>query len=91
MTPFEIEILLHYHVSTAPHRVEHDIVPIWPVTREWFFAEGLLEQFASMNGGSYRTTERGKAWIDYVCNLPLPEKSWKMPKDPSDAGEKGNV
>jgi len=84
MTPFELDILLHYYVSPAPHRVEYDNPPIWADTRSWFLREGLLEPADKLDkekhGGSYCATERAKVLIEHICSLPLPV--WRMPSAP---------
>jgi hypothetical protein len=28
----------------------------------------------------HKSTERGKAWVDFICATPLPEQCWKLPK-----------
>lgn len=80
MTPFEIEILIHYYVSPTPHRVELENSPIWPETRAWFLAQGLLaaRTESSRYGATYECTKRGEAWINYICQLPLPTQQWVM-------------
>lgn len=80
MTPFEFDILLHYYVSSAPHRVELENPPIWPETRAWLLAEGLLElRSPTESGGAYRATERAKAYIEHVLATPLPVSKWVIP------------
>ena len=80
MTTFEFDILLHYYVSPAPHRVELENPPIWPETREWFLSEGLLEP-RSASGGSYKATARAEAYIQAVLNTPLPVVQWVIPSE----------
>jgi len=81
MSPLQIEILLHYHCFPSEHEIVHRNPPIWPETRMWFLAEGLLAERSppSPYGATYECTERGRAWIEHVCNLPLPEQQWRMP------------
>ena len=83
MTPFEIDILLHYYVSPDRHRVEIDNPPIWRETRQWFLDNDLLRhrEPTIKSDASYEVTERGKAWIEHVCSLPLPVATWVMPKE----------
>lgn len=79
MTPFELDILLHYYSSASEHEAVLNNVPIWPETREWFLRSGLLEPHASDHGASYRTTEKARVFIEYIMSLPLPVQEWKMP------------
>lgn len=29
---------------------------------------------------SNRATERGKAWVEYICRTPLPAQNWTLPE-----------
>ncbi len=71
MTPNDIEVLIHYHGSGTPHpRIEAKAVSA---------STKMLEQLNliyGMTDGSFNTTERGKAYMQLLCCLPLPEKVW---------------
>ena len=85
MTPFELDILLHYYSRADDHPVMFDNPPIWPQTRDHFKAEELLgERPADKRHGDalYYLTERGKAYIEAVLALPLPVQVWVMPIAP---------
>lgn len=64
MSPYEIEVLLHYYCRASDHDDIHKNPPIWRPTIERFIADGLLIE--SLGGDqwrrTYRLTERGKTW-----------------------------
>lgn len=68
-SPIKINFMLACWASPSPESV------IWPGgwespagigTREWLRKEGLID-------GNNRATERGKAWVEMICTVPLPE------------------
>lgn len=67
--PANIHILLHYHVSCEPLRQA-------PVTDEC--TQMLLEVGAirpdvnQINASGYTTTPLGAAWVQALCNVPMP-------------------
>ena len=77
MTPFEFDILLHYHCIATDHRACVDNVPIWPQTRDWMLKEGLLVTPSRMGSRTYDLGPRGEVFIQAALNLPLPV--WAMP------------
>ncbi len=80
MTPFELDILLHYYGHADDHPVVARNPPIWKETRDAFREKGLLETDTTMEStATYRLTERGKAYIDAMLALPLPVQIWVMP------------
>jgi len=79
MTPFELEILLHYHCIAADHRACVENVPIWAGTRDAFIAEGLLVTPSRLRSRTYDLGERGEAYIKAVLATPLPVQRWVMP------------
>lgn len=40
--------------------------------REWLERKELI-------GTDSKATERGKAWVEYICETPLPEIAWVRP------------
>ena len=80
MTPFELDILLHYYCRVDEHQVVYDNPLIWPSTREMFLREGLLTTNVHESyTGSYKTTERAEVYIKHILSLPLPVQKWEMP------------
>ena len=76
MTPFELDILLHYYSCGGEHQFVESNPPIWAETRNGFLENGLLELFDG-DHQSYRTTARANCLIEHILNLPLP--IWTMP------------
>lgn len=79
MTPFELDILLHYYSSSSEHEAVRNNVPAWADTREMFSEEGLIR--AIDNGrfsASYELTDRGKCYIEHILSLQLPTQIWSM-------------
>ena len=72
MTPLAIEILLHFHVSPLPHPLS--AYPAIAAEIESQLRDGLIEP--AKEGYHYQTTERGKAHIRQLCNLPFPTQMW---------------
>lgn len=74
MPPGQISLLLHYHFSPAePDRNN--------MTREWtdhFLSNDLIER--REDGMGYTTTERGRAFVEMLCNTPLPISKWVDPR-----------
>lgn len=68
MTPNDIDILIHYHCSSSRH--DRFDAPTVQESLIWMVEDDLLE-FCSPD--SYRTTEKGKAHVRQLCNLPLPK------------------
>ena len=79
MTPFEIDILLHYYGRAGDSDVVRRNPPIWLETRTRFIADGLLELLTDPPdefGSTYRLTERGHAYCDGIQRVPLPRQRW---------------
>jgi hypothetical protein len=73
MSPSDIEVLLHCHYSPGPH-------PRWtaPAVRDGLHMlarAGLIESTDS-TGCVFRTTERGRAHVAQLCDLPFPTQGW---------------
>lgn len=77
MTPFEIDILMHYFARGGDHAVVRSNPPIWPETRDMFLREGLLA-VAEPNdlGATYEITERGTVYARALTTVPLPKQVW---------------
>jgi hypothetical protein len=82
-TPFQINIILHYHCSVGPFSGWR--APIFPETVDELVAEGLL--VAKPDDGlkpvelfCFDTTPRGKALVGMWCATPLPEHKFVDPR-----------
>ena len=70
MTPNDIEILIHCHVSPAKH-------PRFDANRAVFdslVVNGLLERLIPSD--DYVTTPKGAAHVGQLCALPWPHEAW---------------
>jgi hypothetical protein len=74
MTPFHLEILLHYSYSNQPFEratasahdeVARDLVKL-----------GVLE----VCGDGYQGNDKGRAWVDFMLKTPLPVQKWVLPE-----------
>ena len=71
MTPNEIEVLIHCHVSPAIHpRAD---APAVAEAINGFVRNGILEQ---RDGDGYHTTTRGQALMEVLCSTPFPVEAW---------------
>jgi hypothetical protein len=79
MTPFELDILLHYYARADEHHAVVENPPIWRESRQWFIDSNLLKARTDLRANSYEVTERGKVYIEAILALPLPVATWRMP------------
>lgn len=79
MTPFELDILLHYYARADQHRVVRENPPIWERTKVDMIKEELLKP-SSFAAETFEIGERGKAYIEHILSIPLPVKQWVIPK-----------
>lgn len=71
MTPNDIEILIHCHVSPAVHP-RADAPAVQQALRS-LETNGLIEQ---RDGEGYSTTSRGQAHMEQLCGLAWPVEAW---------------
>ena len=83
MSPLEIEILLHYYRCPTDYLDGSFYEPAAEDTIERFRdVHNLLEPTQSMDvyhGPHYQITERGRVFVEALCNMPLPIKTWVVP------------
>lgn len=79
VTPCEIGVAIHYHYVASPHP-QINAVSIRAAI-EKFERCGILEKDDDRDGGGYKTTERGKAWIELLCKVKFPKLLWVEDKD----------
>jgi len=87
MTPLEIEILLHYYYSGEDFRKGDFSAPA---------VRAAIDLFQVLDGGSlltkdpcdmeknYTITDRGRAYVNALCSMPLPVSKWVMPEPLND-------
>ena len=80
MTPLQIEILLHYHSRTIDYRRGDFSAPAVSEAIHDFRADGFLVDDADPTmERTYTLGERGKVYVQALCELPAPIAAWKMP------------
>jgi len=73
--PMTIRFMLACFISPNPTVVLRDAT--WSCeagqeTRRWLRDNDLID-------ADHRATERGKAWVKFICATPLPIQSWSLP------------
>ena len=71
MTPNDIDVLLHYHVSPILHP-RFGSTAVEEATKH-FLRDGILEH---AGGDYYATTARGRAWVEMILRVPYPRQVW---------------
>lgn len=69
MTPFEMEILMHHHTSSAKFPRPTDLY--WDTVNR-FQDMGVLDNHNSAKG--VMVTELGKVWLKQILSTPCPRK-----------------
>jgi hypothetical protein len=72
--PIKISFMLACYVSPEPSRY---VLGEWDSeagieTRRWLQENGLIDE-------NHRATPRGEAWVQFICDTPLPVSKWVMP------------
>lgn len=81
MTPLQIEILLHYSYGATDFRDGDFSAPaVRSAINVFKDMEGMLEVDHTTGNRAYRLTARGQAFVNHICNLPLPTIKWEMPQ-----------
>ena len=70
-TPSDIEVILHFHVSPAPHPRQH--APAVQDAIIYCVDEGLLKEDIP---GCYSPTPKGTAWVKMICATQYPKLAW---------------
>ncbi len=76
VSPLAIRIMLACYYAANPvddvtHRTWNS--EAGTKIRDWLRENELVDE-------DYTVTERGKAWVNYICATPLPRKRWVMPE-----------
>lgn len=70
-TPYRIELLLHCHTSRAKFR--HTGTAVYEDAIRDFIERGVIIPSGMEDGFAiYATTPLGKAWVEAICNVPIP-------------------
>lgn len=70
-SPNNIEVLLHYHTTPEPHpRIDA------PAVKEATEMLLRVECIKPSMPGRFNTTPKGKAWVEALCNVELPQEAY---------------
>jgi hypothetical protein len=70
-----LELLLHCHYSPDPHPRLH--APSIQEGIEHLLAHGMIDHTTVSQ--VYKTTEKGKYYIEWLLHVPFPRGVWEMP------------
>jgi len=73
--PIKIIFMIACHVAGDPETYigkDHWNSPAGFETRKWLQANDLINE-------DYESTPKGKAWIEFICETPLPICKWMRP------------
>jgi len=75
MTPNDIDVLIHYHTSRAPHpRAD---APAVSDSIECFIGNGVFHCVDGEGMKDYiTTTDKGKALMKMLCDVEFPRQAW---------------
>lgn len=76
MTPFEIDILMHYLTRANDYRDGDFSAPILPATMQSFVDQGLMTEEPEDSSRRFNLTERGIAYCESLQCVPLPVQRW---------------
>lgn len=81
MTPYEIGIMLHIYTRAGPFSdsgIPSD-APIFSSTLDALSGAGLIEGSTTTDHG-FSATSRGRAYVEFLMQMPLPEQEWVLPE-----------
>lgn len=81
MTPLQIRMMLHYYAIAEPYAADdprHGHSAAVFEQRQSLVDASLIET-DEHSGSGYKATDRGVAYVEALCALPLPIKKWVMP------------
>jgi hypothetical protein len=81
VTPLTIRLALGFCCKEPPFEdVSYDS-EAGKQARKWLEDEGLIDWDIK---GPIKSTQRLEAWVRHLCNQPIPEQHWIVPKPESD-------
>jgi hypothetical protein len=84
MTPLAVEMLIWFATRAAeagPFQGIRECQPQKEI-RNWFLRDGIIEPWDAYSPEPiYRTTEKGRRWLDLICDTPMPVQKWIDPRE----------
>lgn len=81
VSPLYINIAIWYH--TRPVDYEHNGSDIWPEVVmscvKDMVQKDILARMSDNPGTHYAMTDRGHAWVGFICDVPFPVAKWVLP------------
>lgn len=76
VSPLAISLMLTCYWSPNPGKERADAwsTPAGSEIKAWLIAQGLID------AETWRATERGKAWVGFICATPVPVAKWELPE-----------
>lgn len=72
-SPSNIEVLLHFHCGVGPHPREEAEAVQEAIDR--FIQDDVIAPEGE-KPGVFRTTKKGQAWVQALCNVEPPKPAW---------------
>lgn len=79
MTPLEISILLHYHVTPTDYRDGDFSAPAVRSAMDQFKDTGFLALSEAAADRVYAATEKTTVFVEALCAVPEPVQHWVIP------------
>lgn len=81
MTPFTLDIILHYYGHADDHPVLQKNPPIWAETRDWLIGHDILlpVPVGVESRATYCLTEKARSYVRALLDTPFPVQVWVMP------------
>ena len=82
MTPLELSILIHYYCHVEDYRFGDFSATAVRGAIDWFKGSAGMLEPSNRNDypdAIYKLTDKGIFFVEQLCNVPLPVRSWTMP------------
>ena len=76
LAPIHIKFMLACHCSGDPENTlgsAHWNSSAGHDTKQWLIENDLIDE-------NNRSTPRGRAWVQFICQTPLPVATWTLPE-----------
>jgi len=76
-SPADIEVILHFNSSTERHPRQD--APAVANAINGYLTDDILRP-SGVHPSGLDITERGRAWVEMICDTPYPEQVWLDPR-----------